>query len=148
MTKHRFARRLAYASVIAASAVVAPACAQQVDPPQQTDSVPKLAKPISAGDLLSGELTAMRVRGGLKGKRVATYQITSEPRRLPPPSGLCNLETGPETFQLIIANDSQAAELKRLVGKEISVKVDEIACAQDAGQMTEAVVTKWSMVKR
>jgi hypothetical protein len=148
MTKHRFARRLAYASVIAASAVVAPACAQQVDPPQQTDSVPKLAKPISAGDLLSGELTAMRVRGGLKGKRVATYQITSEPRRLPPPSGLCNLETGPETFQLITANDSQAAELKRLVGKEISVKVDEISCAQDAGQMTEAVVTKWSMVKR
>jgi hypothetical protein len=148
MTKHRFARRLAYASVIAASAVVAPACGQQVDPPQQTDSVPKLAKPISAGDLLSGELTAMRVRGGLKGKRVATYQITSEPRRLPPPSGLCNLETGPETFQLITANDSQAAELKRLVGKEISVKVDEISCAQDAGQMTEAVVTKWSMVKR
>jgi hypothetical protein len=148
MTKYRFARRLAYASVIAASAVVAPACAQQVDPPQQTDSVPKLAKPISAGDLLSGELTAMRVRGGLKGKRVATYQITSEPRRLPPPSGLCNLETGPETFQLITANDSQAAELKRLVGKEISVKVDEISCAQDAGQMTEAVVTKWSMVKR
>jgi hypothetical protein len=38
--------------------------------------------------------------------------------------------------------------LKRLVGKEISVKVDEISCAQDAGQMTEAVVTKWSMVKR
>jgi hypothetical protein len=148
MTKYRFARRLAYASVIAASAVVAPACAQQVDPLQQTDSVPKVAKPISAGDLLSGELTAMRVRGGLKGKRVATYQITSEPRRLPPPSGLCNLETGPETFQLITANDSQAAELKRLVGKEISVKVDEIACAQDAGQMTEAVVTKWSMVKR
>jgi hypothetical protein len=148
MTKHRFARRLAYASVIAASAVVAPACAQQVDPPQQTDSVPKLAKPISAGDLLSGELTAMRVRGGLKGKRVATYQITSEPRRLPPPSGLCNLETGPETFQLITAGDAQTAELKRLVGKEISVKVDEISCAQDAGQMTEAVVTKWSVVKR
>jgi hypothetical protein len=148
MTKYRFARRLAYASVIAASAVVAPACAQQVDPLQQTDSVPKVAKPISAGDLLSGELTAMRVRGGLKGKRVATYQITSEPRRLPPPSGLCNLETGPETFQLITASDSQAAELKRLVGKEISVKVDEISCAQDAGQMTEAVVTKWSMVKR
>ena len=106
----------------------------------------KAAKPINAGDVLSGELTAMRVRGGAKGKRVATYQITSEPRRLPPPNGLCNLETGPETFQLITTSDSQAAELKRLVGKEISVKVDEISCAQDAGQMTEAVVTKWSVV--
>jgi len=148
MTKYRFAKRLAYASIIAASAAVAPACAQQAGPPQQTDSAPKVAKPISAGDLLSGELTAMRVRGGTKGKRVATYQITSEPRRLPPPSGLCNLETGPETFQLITTSDSQAAELKRLVGKEISVKVDEISCAQDAGQMAEAVVTKWSVVRR
>jgi len=142
MTKHRFAKRLACASAIAASLSMSPA------PAQQTESVPKAAKPINAGDLLSGELTAIRVRGGAKGKRVATYQITSEPRRLPPPNGLCNLETGPETFQLITSSDSQAAELKRLVGKEISVKVDEISCAQDAGQMTEAVVTRWSVVKR
>jgi hypothetical protein len=27
------------------------------------------------------------------------------------------------------------------------VKVDEVACAQEAGQMTDAVVTKWSVVK-
>src|SRR5215472_9502932 len=136
MTKHRFARRLACASVVAASFAVTSA------PAQRTDSVSKAAKPINAGDVLSGELTAMRLRGGGKGKKVATYQITSEPRRLPPPSGLCNLETGPETFQLITTSEAQAAELKRLVGKEISVKVDEISCAQDAGQMTEAVVTK------
>jgi hypothetical protein len=142
MTKYRFAKRLACASVIAASFAVSPA------PAQQTDSVPKVAKPINTGDLLSGELTTMRVRGGARGKRVATYQITSEPRRLPPPNGLCNLETGPETFQLITTSDSQAAELKRLVGKEISIKVDEVSCAQDAGQMTEAVVTKWSVMKR
>ena len=37
------------------------------------------------------------------GKRIAMYQITSEPRRLPAPSGLCDLETGPETFQLVPA---------------------------------------------
>jgi hypothetical protein len=141
MTKHRFAKRLACASVLVASLAAASAFAQQ------TDGTPKAAKPINAGDVLSGELTAMRVRGGGK-KRVATYQITSEPRRLPPPNGLCNLETGPETFQLITTSDSQAAELKRLVGKEISVKVDEISCAQAAGQMTEAVVSKWSVVKR
>ena len=108
MTKHRFAKRLACASMIAASAVVRRVRATG-DPAQQTDSVPKVAKPINTGDVLSGELTAMRVRGGAKGKRVATYQITSEPRRLPPPNGLCNLETGPETFQLITTSDAQAA---------------------------------------
>ena len=118
---------------------------------QQGDGVPppsKPGKPINTGDVLSGELNAMKVRDVKNGKRVATYQITSEPRRLPPPNGLCNLETGPETFQLVTSSDAQAAQLKSFVGKEISVKVDEIACASDAGQMSEAVITKWSLIKK
>ena len=64
-----------------------------------------------------------------KGQARATYQLTSEPRRLPPPNGLCGLETGPETFQIVTNSDAQAAQLKRFVGKEVSVKVDEVACA-------------------
>ena len=118
---------------------------------QQGDGVPppsKPGKPINTGDVLSGELNAMKVRDVKNGKRVATYQITSEPRRLPPPNGLCNLETGPETCQLVTSSDAQAAQLKSFVGKEISVKVDEIACASDAGQMSEAVITKWSLIKK
>ena len=103
---------------------------------------------INAGDVLSGELNTLHVRSGKKGKPAATYQLTSEPRRLPPPNGLCNLETGPETFQLITSSEAQAAQLKGFIGKEISVKVGEIACAQDAGQMSEAVVTKWSVVTK
>jgi len=142
MTKRRFAKRLAVASILAVTFVAPAGRAQPAEPP------PKAGKPINAGDVLSGELNTMRVRGGNNGKRVATYQITSEPRRLPPPNGLCNLETGPETFQLITSSDAQAAQLKNLVGKEISIKVDEVACAQDAGQMSEAVVTKWSVVTK
>lgn len=118
---------------------------------QQGDETPppsKPGKPINTGDVLSGELNAMKVRDVKNGKRVATYQITSEPRRLPPPNGLCNLETGPETFQLVTSSDAQATQLKSFVGKEISVKVDEIACASDAGQMSEAVITKWSLIKK
>ena len=38
-----------------------------------------------------------------------TFQLASEPRRLPPPNGLCNLETGPETFQIVTNNDAEAA---------------------------------------
>jgi hypothetical protein len=140
MTKRRFAKRLALASMMAVTFAATAGHAQQ--------AAPKAGKPINAGDVLSGELNTMRLRGGNKGRRVATYQITSEPRRLPPPNGLCNLETGPETFQLITSSDTQAAQLKALVGKEISVKVDEVACAQDAGQMSEAVVTKWSVVTK
>jgi hypothetical protein len=140
--KRRFGRRIALVAVIAALFVVPAALAQQAEP------APKPGKLINAGDVLSGELNAMRIRGGKKGKRIATYQLVSEPRRLPPPSGLCGLETGPETFQIVTSTDAQAAQLKGFIGKEVSVKVDEVACAQDAGQMSEAVVTKWSVVTK
>jgi hypothetical protein len=58
------------------------------------------------------------------------------------------LETGPETFQIVTDNDAQAAQLKNFVGKEVSVKVDEVACSQEAGQMSDAIVTKWSVVTK
>jgi hypothetical protein len=142
MMMRRFGQRLALVTAIAATFAAPAVWAQQAEP------APKPGKLINAGDVLSGELNAMKVRGGKNGKRVATYQVTSEPRRLPPPNGLCNLETGPETFQLITSSEAQAAQLRGFIGKEISIKVDEVACAQDAGQMSEAVVTKWSVVTK
>ena len=142
MTKRRFGKRLALAAVIAAMSAAPAAFAQQAEP------APKAGKLINAGDVLSGELNAMRIRGGKKGKRVNTFQLVSEPHRLPLPNGLCNLETGPETFQIVTSNDAQAAQLKGFIGRQISLKVDEVACAQEAGQMSEAVVTKWSVVTK
>lgn len=138
MTKRRFAMGLAFASILLANF---PASAGRAEEPL------KAGKPIHAGDVLSGELDALRVRDAKNGKRVATYQITTEPRRLPPPNGLCDLETGPETFQLVTTGGAQVAQLQHLVGKEIAVKVDEVACAEDAGQMSEAVITKWKLVR-
>src|SRR6478672_7100226 len=142
MTKQRFGKRLVLAAFVAMISISASAAQQPAEP------APKAGKPINAGDILSGELNAMSVRSGEGGQRVATYQITSEPRRLPPPNGLCNLETGPETFQLVTSSDAQATQLKSFVGKAISVKVDEVACASDPGQMSEAVITKWSLVRK
>jgi hypothetical protein len=143
MTKRRFGKRSCFAVMMAVALAAPSAQAQQAEP-----APAKAGKPINAGDVLSGELSAMKVRGGKRGAKVNTFQVTSEPRRLPPPNGLCNLETGPETFQLITNSDAQASQLKNFIGKEISVKVDEIACAQDAGQMSEAVITKWSVVTK
>jgi hypothetical protein len=143
MTK-RFAKRLILVATMMALANPAVSAQQSGEAPAPS----KPGKLINAGDVLSGELSAMRMRGGKNGKRVQTWQITSEPRRLPPPNGLCNLETGPETFQLVIDSNAQAAQLKAFVGKEIAVKVDEVACASDPGQISEAVITKWSIVKK
>jgi hypothetical protein len=146
MTKRGFGRQFALGGIIAAVLAASPAPAQQAEPvPKEANKVGKLIK---SGDVLSGELNALRVRGGKKGKRVATYQLTSEPHRLPPPNDLCGLETGPETFQIVTNNEAQASQLKGFVGKEVSLRVDEVACAQEAGQMSEAVVTKWSVVTK
>jgi hypothetical protein len=142
MTRRRFGKRLAWVMVVATTVGASSAVAQTDEP------APKAARLINAGDVLSGELNALRTRGGKKGKRVATYQLTSEPRRLPGPTGLCGLETGPETFQIVTDNEAQAAQLKGFVGKEVSVKVNEVACSQEAGQMSDAVVTKWSVVTK
>ncbi|HEY3892501.1 MAG TPA: hypothetical protein VGM00_11115 [Bradyrhizobium sp.] len=141
MTKRLFGWQSALALGLAMISATPAARAQQAEP------APKAAKLIQAGDVLSGELNAMRMRGK-KRKRVATYQITSEPRRLPAPNGLCGLETGPETFQIIVSSDAQVAQLKNLVGKEVAVKVGEVACSQEAGQMSDAVVSKWSVVSQ
>jgi hypothetical protein len=156
MTKPRFAMGLVFASILLASFPASAGRAQGQDEarPEQEEARPenaplKAGKPINAGDVLSGELNTMQVRDPKQqGRRIATFQLTTEPRRLPAPSGLCNLETGPETFQLIVKSNAQTSQLKSLVGKEISVRVDEVACAEDAGQMSEAVITKWSLVKR
>ena len=136
MTRSNFGKHAALAAAVVAMFLAAAfeAQAQQV---QQA---------IKSGDVLTGQLNAMRSRAN--GKRVNTFQLVSEPRRLPPPNGLCGLETGPETFQIVTNNDAQAAQLRGFIGKEVSVKVDEVACAQEAGEMSEAVVTKWSVVTK
>jgi hypothetical protein len=138
MTRIDFGKSSAAAAIVLAATVLAVLVMADA-PPAQAQQIMK------NGDILTGQLNAMRGRAA-KGKRVNTYQLVSEPRRLPAPSGLCNLETGPETFQIVAANDAEAAKLKGFVGKEISLKVSEVACAEEAGQMSEAVVTKWSVV--
>lgn len=146
MTKPGFGKRLALGALMMATLAMPAVRAQQADLPPASDNKPGTL--LKGGDVLSGQLNALRTHGAKKGKRVATYQLTSEPHRLPPPNGLCNLETGPETFQIVTNNDADAAKLKAFVGKEIALKVDEVACAQDASQMSEAIVTKWSVVTK
>src|SRR5690242_6017859 len=81
MTKRRFAKRSAFVLVMV-TAFAAPAASAQS---AQDEPVPaKAGKLMNVGDVLSGELNAMKVRGGKRGAKTSTYQITSEPRRLPP----------------------------------------------------------------
>ena len=126
---------------------VAGAAHAQTAAPAATPAAPAAPKVMQLGDVLSGKLSALRVRAP-KGKRANSFQLVSEPRRLPAPAGLCNLETGPETFEIVAANDAQAKQLQKLLNKDVSLKVAEVACAEQAGQMSEALVTKWSVVAK
>lgn len=119
--------------------------AAQAQTPTPAPAAPVAPKPMQLGDVLTGKLSALRVRAQ-KGRRANTFQLVSVPRRLPAPAGLCNLETGPETFEIVAANDAQTKQLQKLLNKDVSLKVTEVACAEQAGQMSEALVTKWSVV--
>jgi hypothetical protein len=100
---------------------------------------------ITTGGVLTGELHALRNRDAT-GKHVASFQLVSPPRRLPGPNGLCNLETGPETFQIVTTSEAEARQLKAHLGKQVSIRANEMTCAELAGQMSDAIVSKWSLV--
>ena len=51
------------------------------------------------------------------------------------------VKTAAKTVQLIAISDAEATQLKNPVGKDISVKVDEDACAQNAGQICHVMIT-------
>jgi hypothetical protein len=95
------------------------------------------------GGVISGELNAVSIH--VNGKRITTYQIASTARKLPGPSGLCNLETGPETFQLAIRDNNDVKALKKYLGKTISVKAGALACPQEPTEIAEAVVKNWTL---
>ena len=143
MTRSGFKAQLCGAAVLVMAAMTA--AAHAASDADQVPAKPVAPKDMKAGDVLSGQLNAMRSRDA-QGKRVDVYQVVTEPRRLPAPAGLCGLETGPETFEIVVAGDAQATQLKRLVGKEVAFKIAEVTCAEQAGQMSEALVTKWSLV--
>ncbi len=132
-------------AVLTAVAIITSALPVSAQTTSSDTPEPKPGKAIRIGDVLSGQLNAMKVRSKT-GKRVPAFQVVSEPRRLPGPGGLCNLETGPETFQLVTDNEAQASQLKGLIGKDVKVRIGAVACAQEAGVMSEAVITKWSIV--
>ena len=73
MTKRRFGKRLSFGVAMMAVLAAPAAMSAPAGIEQEAEPAPKAAKLIKAGDVLSGELNAMKVRAGKLGKRVATY---------------------------------------------------------------------------
>jgi len=94
-----------------------------------------------------GRTHVMRVRDGNNGKRVATYQITSEPRRLAAASGLCNLETGRKRSSLSPpATPRRAVEEFRRQGDFGEGRRDRLRPGRRADERGRG--EKWSVVTK
>src|SRR5258708_12203860 len=80
MTKRRFAKRWAFAAILAAAFAAPAVAAEQAGPP------PKAGRPINARHVLSGELTLMQLPHVQNhGNRPPTHQLPRHPPPLPPP---------------------------------------------------------------
>ena len=49
---------------------------------------------------------------------------------------MCNLETGPETFQIVTNSDAEAAALKPFIGKSIALGTGQICYPSDGTMLT------------
>src|SRR4051812_43083971 len=70
MTGRDFAKRVALAGAVFALGLTGALDAQA----QQVEPAAKPGKLINAGDILSGQLNALRMRGAKRGKRANTFQ--------------------------------------------------------------------------
>ena len=83
MTKPRFGKRLGFAAILAVAFAAPYAQAQSAQ--QAEPAPPKAGKLINAGDVLSGELNAMKIRGAKRGSKGETGLASANSiTRLPP----------------------------------------------------------------
>jgi hypothetical protein len=101
---------------------------------------------IRDGDMLTGELRLVRTRHP-NGTRIEAYQIVSAPRAMPSDDEFCEAGKGATTFHLFTMNDADKRKLAGRLGETITVKADELFCAQTAWHIGDVAVPKWSLAK-
>jgi hypothetical protein len=98
---------------------------------------------LKPGDTITGKLRYVETRHP-NGKLLHAYQIVSEaPKELAAKDDFC--DGPPKTFHLVASTPKEAAPLKRLLGKKVSVYIDDVMCSQTAWHIGDAVVFKWRL---
>jgi hypothetical protein len=99
---------------------------------------------LKPGDIISGKLRHVDSRHP-NGTLLHAYQIVSNaPKELAAEDDFC--DGAPKTFHLVASTPAAAAPLKRLLGKTVSVKIEDVMCSQTAWHIGDAVVFKWQLV--
>ncbi|MBN8987962.1 MAG: hypothetical protein J0H42_06945 [Rhizobiales bacterium] len=101
-------------------------------------------QPIKQGDILTGKLRLVVTRHP-NGTRLQAYQIVSAARMMPPNDDFCDYAKGATTFHLFTMTDAAKKQLKRLLGKVISVKTNALFCSQTAWHIGDVAVPDWTL---
>lgn len=107
-------------------------------------AVAEAQQPIRQGDTLTGKLRVVSTRHP-NGTRLQAYQIVSAVRMMPPNDDFCDYSKGATTFHLFTMTDAAKKQLKRLLGKVISVKTGTLFCSQTAWHIGDVAVPEWSL---
>ena len=100
------------------------------------------------GDTISGKLQFFRHQHP-NGTWIQVYQVTSDhPRKFAAEDEFCGDEP-PVTFHLVVMDDkAKKRALDELLGRRISVVLDDFLCSETAWHVGDAVVFKWHLPER
>ena len=100
------------------------------------------------GDTISGKLRFFRHQHP-NGIWIQVYQVTSDhPRKFAAEDEFCGDEP-PVTFHLVVMDDkAKKRALDELLGRRISVVLDDFLCSETAWHVGDAVVFKWHLPER
>jgi hypothetical protein len=100
------------------------------------------------GDMISGKLRFIQHQHP-NGTWIQVYQVTADhPRKLAAADEFCGDEP-PVTFHLVVMNDkAKKRALDELLGRHISVVLDDFFCSETAWHVGDAVVFKWHLPER
>ena len=98
---------------------------------------------LKPGDTISGKLRLVQTRHP-NGTRLTAYQIVSDhPRKFAKADEFCG-DAPPKTFHLVAMNDkARTAELKKRLGRKVSVVLEDFFCSETAWHVGDAVSFAW-----
>ena len=99
---------------------------------------------IKVGDLLTGKLRLVRTKHP-NGTPIGAFQIVSLPRMMPTDE-FC--DGAARTFQIVAMDRAATAQLRPLLGKQVSLKAEDMFCSHTAWHVGDAVVLKWTALTK
>lgn len=103
---------------------------------------------LKKGDVISGPLRFFQSQHP-NGTWIPVYQVKSDnPRNFAEKDEFCPDDHPPVTFHIVPGNDkAKEAQLKKFVGKKVSIVLEDFFCSETAWHIGDAVVFGWHLAE-